>query len=128
MRSRLLALVVLATALTCLTCQTGDTGVGGGCPSGQVCGFVDHKFFSTYYCGGMGVGFSWREQSACLEQCNVAASWGCDASACSGNCAIDHGTGGWLPCTSANGGVENTGSCFLSGSGVNGETVPCVCN
>ncbi|MBZ5638336.1 MAG: hypothetical protein LAO51_06205 [Acidobacteriia bacterium] len=124
MRTRVL--VVLLLAVTCLTCQSSDSGLSGGCSAGKVCGFYDHKYFATYYCGSMGIGYSFRDPAACVQQCNAASSWGCDASGC--NCSVDHGTGAWLPCTAANNAEERSGSCFLSGSGMNGETVPCVCN
>ena len=123
MRTRVL--FALLFAATCLTCDAGNPNLGGGCSSGRVCGFYDHKYFSTYYCGGTGIGYSWRDQTHCGIQCGAASGWGCDASSC--DCSVDHGTGNWLPCTAANGGEVRSGECFLSGSGMNGETVVCVC-
>ncbi len=69
-----------------------------------------------------------QEIDDCLRQCDSAAAWGCDATDCSAGCATDHGTGAWMPCTSAPTGGEVTQSgCFLQGSGLYGETVPCEC-
>jgi hypothetical protein len=123
MQARVLSALLLA--VTCLACSEDDGLPAGVCPSGTVCGFEDHKYFSTYVCGGMSVGYSWRDQGHCVQQCAAAAGWSCDTSTC--NCSVDHGSGSWLPCNEANGGEESSGGCFLSGSGMNGETVACVC-
>ncbi|GAO01877.1 hypothetical protein [Anaeromyxobacter sp. PSR-1] len=104
-----------------------DEAVGGGCRGGT-CGFVDHLYFSTYVCGGWGVGYSWRSLDHCVRQCEVAAAWGCAAGACAGECTVDHGTGAWLTCTPDNREARVVGSgCFLPTSGMDGETVPCDC-
>ena len=122
-----LAFVLLGLALAC---QDDDPVGASGCPG--TCGIEDHKYFSEFYCppgplrpGGW-VGYSWRELDHCLQECEAAASWGCDAMACATGCSSDHGSGAWLPCTAA-GGMERDDGCFLSGSGVRGETVPCSC-
>lgn len=126
MRLRILAVLTLAAAA--LACPSDDSVVGGRCPSGKTCGFYDHKYFSEYTCGAMSVGFSWRDLSDCVQQCGVAANWGCDAASCESLCAQDHGTGAWLPCNAANNAEERADGCFLPGSGLYGETVPCACN
>jgi hypothetical protein len=115
-------------AFLALGCS-GEPASDGGCPSGQACGFVDHKYFSTFRCQfGGAMGYSWRDLDHCGQECNAAASFGCDASACASGCVADHGTGDWLACTPVNGAIEQAGGqCFLSGSGVRGETIPCVC-
>ena len=123
---RILALLAFVLEAACLGCSEGDVASDRNCPAGQVCGFHDHKYFSTYYCGGTGVGYSWRDRAHCGQQCEVAAAWGCDITSC--DCSTDHGTATWLPCTEANGGQERPGGCFLPGSGTNGETVSCACN
>jgi hypothetical protein len=123
---------VLAFALVglLLACHDDDT-VGAG-PCAGTCGIEDHKYFSEFYCpprplqpGGW-VGYSWRDLDHCLQECDAAAGWGCDATGCAAGCSTDHGSGGWLSCAAASG-VENADGCFLSGSGVRGETVSCVC-
>jgi len=132
MHKRVLSLLGLGAVL--LICQCNDSGgVGGPCPSGGVCGFYDHKYTSTFYCppaplrpGGW-FGYSWRDASHCHQECNAASSAGCDASQCDAGCDTDTGSGQWLPCTETNGGVQSNDGCFLSGFGMNGETVPCVC-
>jgi hypothetical protein len=128
MRAR--ALVALVLSGLCLTCQSSNSTLGRPCSVG-LCGFSDHKYFSTFYCppnppfpGGF-MGYSWRDPSRCRQECNSASSSGCDTSGC--DCNTDHGSGQWLPCTEANGGVERSDGCFLAGSGVNGETIPCEC-
>lgn len=90
---------------------------------------MDHEYFSTFRCQfGGAMGYSWRALSHCDQECNAAASFGCDANACASGCVADHGTGDWLACTPVNGATERPGGqCFLSGSGVRGETIPCVC-
>ena len=125
------ALLVLAVLLPICRCQS--SGLDGPCSSGGVCGYYDHEYASTFYCppaplrpGGW-YGYTWREQDRCHQECNAASSWGCDASQCDVGCQTDVGTGQWLPCTEANGGTAGGSGCFLSGSGVNGETVPCAC-
>lgn len=113
-----------------VACGTGDSeGASTPC-GGGTCGFTDHKYFSVYSCAiaGGSIGLSWRLLDDCLQQCDSAATWGCDASGCSAGCATDHGTGTWMPCTSApTGGEVTTSGCFLQGSGLHGETVPCDC-
>lgn len=123
------ALVAIALAGVILITGCGDASTAAAaCPSGQSCGFLDHKYFSTFVCSfGGGMGFSWRDLNHCGQECNSAAGFGCNATGCGAGCATDHGSGEWLPCTSANGGAERSDHCFLSGSGVNGETIPCVC-
>jgi hypothetical protein len=123
--------LVLISCLTIGACD--DSGLDGPCGSGGTCGFHDHRYDSTFYCppgplrpGGWH-GYSWRDEDRCRQECAAAASWGCDASGCDAGCATDHGTGAWQPCTEAYGGTPSGSVCFLSGSGVNGETVPCAC-
>jgi hypothetical protein len=124
------ALLIVLAGLG-LACGSSDSAVGQPCP-GRTCGIYDHKYFSTFYCPpnppfpGGAMGYSWRDLDKCIQECSSAASWGCDVSGCASGCQTDHGTGQWIPCASA-GGVERESGCFLSGSGVNGETVPCVC-
>lgn len=84
-------------------------------------------YFSTYACGGLNIGYSWRGLDRCVRQCEVATTWGCSAASCAGGCAVDHGSGAWLPCTEENRGEETEAGCFLPTSGMNGETVPCDC-
>jgi hypothetical protein len=122
--------LAFALVASVLACHDDDT-VGGG-PCAGTCGIEDHKYFSEFYCppgplrpGGW-VGYSWRDLDACLKECDAAAGWGCQTGDCAAGCTTDHGTGAWLSCTSA-GGVERDDGCFLSGSGVRGETVPCIC-
>jgi hypothetical protein len=115
---------LLAVAIT--ACDTGDGGVSMPC-GGGTCGFTDHKYFSIYSCGGS-IGLSWRLLDDCLRQCDAAVAFGCDATGCAAGCAADHGSGAWMPCTSApTGGVVTQSGCFLQGSGLHGETVPCEC-
>ena len=135
MRRRALAVVALsaaAVAAAAIGCRLSDLSGGGGCGSGR-CGYLDHRYDSIFYCpprdlipGGWS-GYSWRDPSQCLGECAAAANWGCDASGCDASCEIDAGSGSWLPCDAANGGTQTASGCFLSGSGVSGETVPCVC-
>ena len=128
MRHRLAAALVVAALAACQTSDVTDGGCGG-----RTCGFYDHHYSSTFYCppaplipGGW-YGYSWHTASRCHDECASAAGWGCDASGCDARCEIDTGSGQWLACTAENGGEETSGGCFLSGSGVRGETVPCVC-
>lgn len=130
MRRPILAAVALTVAV--LACHTGvddDTP----CPGGT-CGFLDQRYDSTFYCppqpfvpGGW-VGYSWRSNARCHDECATAAAWGCYASGCDAGCDVDHGTGQWLACDGTNGGQVSVRGCFLPGSGVNGETVSCVCH
>ncbi len=118
---------LLAVAIA--ACDMGDSGASGPC-GGGTCGFTDHEYFSMYFCAiaGGNIGLSWRLLDDCLRQCDSATDWGCSAIGCSAGCATDHGTGAWMPCTSAPSGGEVTQSgCFLQGSGLYGETVPCEC-
>ncbi|MGB8929966.1 MAG: hypothetical protein WCC48_01820 [Anaeromyxobacteraceae bacterium] len=120
---------LLTVAITACDTGAGDSGASIPC-GGGTCGFTDHKYFSMYYCAvaGGSIGLSWRLLDHCLRQCDSAAAWGCDATGCSAGCATDHGTGAWMPCTSApTGGQVTQSGCFLQGSGLNGETVPCEC-
>jgi len=127
------ALAALVISGLSLACDSSDSTVGGPCSGGRVCGFFDHKYYSTFICPpnppfpGGSFGYSWRLPSHCHQECAAASSWGCDASGCDAGCETDHGSGLWLPCTQANGGEERSDGCFLSGSGVNGETVACEC-
>jgi hypothetical protein len=130
---RKLVFVAVALAGTLFACHSTDSTLRGGCPSGRTCGYSDHHYDSTFYCPprplipGGGYGFTWRDPDHCHQECVAASSSGCDASGCDASCATDSGTGEWLPCTEANGGTERSGGCFLAGSGVNGEQVPCEC-
>lgn len=122
--------LLLAMAIAIAACDIGDEESGTTPCGGGTCGFTDHKYFSIYSCAvaGGSIGLSWRLLDHCLRQCDAAAAWGCDAAGCSAGCATDHGSGAWMPCTSAPTGGEVTQSgCFLRGSGLNGETVPCDC-
>jgi hypothetical protein len=110
------------------TGSSDDRPCGGG-----TCGFIDHHYDSTFYCppgpfrpGGW-VGYTWRDQTHCHNECAAASDFGCDASGCDAQCNSDTGSGRWLPCDAASNGTSGPGGCFLSGSGVNGETVACVC-
>lgn len=129
MRHRLPAALMI-TALA--ACSTGDVTDGTTCGS-RTCGFIDHHYDSTFYCppapfvpGGW-YGYTWHSSAHCHDECEAAASWGCSTGSCDSSCDTDTGSGAWMACTPANGGAESTSGCFLSGSGVNGETVPCVC-
>lgn len=131
MRKVGLALVGLTILLPTVRCH--DSVVDGSCPSGGVCGYYDHRYASTFYCppaplrpGGW-QGYVWRDQDHCRQECDAAASWGCNASECYSGCENDTGSGQWRPCDEANGGVISGGGCFLATSGVRGETVPCAC-
>ena len=131
-RLRRVGLLAVAIAACLGPPRVGDMGDSSGSDpcGGGTCGFTDHKYFSVYYCpiAGGSIGLSWRLPDDCLRQCDSAAASGCDASGCSEGCAVDHGTGAWTPCTSAPTGGEVTQSgCFLRGSGLNGETIPCDC-
>ena len=120
---RFVRAVVLAWVGLVSSCGS-DSPPGGSCPAGQACGFIDHQYFSTFTCSVGRIGYSWRDLVHCGQECKAAANFGCDASGC--NCS-DHGTGAWLACTSANNATEKSDKCILSGSGINGETIPCVC-
>jgi hypothetical protein len=120
----------MITALA--ACSTGDVTDGTTCGS-RTCGFIDHHYDSTFYCppapfvpGGW-YGYTWHSSAHCHDECEAAASWGCSTGSCDSSCDTDTGSGAWMACTPANGGAESSSGCFLSGSGVNGETVPCVC-
>lgn len=113
-------------------CEESDFSDGLPCHGGT-CGYIDHRYDSTFYCppapfipGGW-YGYSWHSEDHCHQECATAASWGCNASGCDAGCETDHGSAAWVPCTTANGGAVTSAGCFLSSSGVNGETVPCVC-
>lgn len=115
-----------------VACTTSDVTDGTPC-GGRTCGYIDHRYSSTFYCppgpfmpAGWH-GYTWRAEAHCHDECAAAASWGCDASACDAGCDVDTGSGQWLPCTAENGGEVTGSGCFLSGSGVRGETVSCVC-
>lgn len=123
---------VLAT-LFAVGCDTSDSSDHGLCGGARTCGYIDQHFDSTFYCppapfvpGGW-YGYTWHEESHCHEECTSAASFGCSTGGCDEGCATDVGTDTWLVCNEANGGSETSGGCFLRGSGVNGETVPCAC-
>ena len=112
-------------------CQTSDV-TGGGC-GGRTCGYYDRHYDSEFYCppapfipGGWH-GYTWHSSSHCHDECDAAAAWGCSTASCDAGCDVDTGSGQWLPCTAENGGEETSSGCFLAGSGVSGETVPCVC-
>ena len=123
----------IVLAALALGCDTSEPTSDRACSGGRVCGFIDHHYNSTFYCppapfmpGGW-QGYTWRDKTHCHQECNSASSWGCDASGCDSSCENDTGPGTWNPCDAANGGTETSGGCFLEGSGVRGETVPCVC-
>ena len=122
---RTCVVLALLIAAACLSCSDDDPTSSGKCPSGEVCGFVDHVYTSTYDCGTGQLAYTWRDQDHCVEQCIDAQSAGCDVSAC--DCSGDLGTGNWLPCTADNGGRECTCGCILEESGPAGEVVPCDC-
>ena len=75
-------LLALVLSGLCLTCHSSDSTLGRPCPGGQVCGFSDHKYFSTFYCPprplfpGGSMGYSWRDLSHCHQECNAASIWG----------------------------------------------------
>ncbi len=121
--------LALAVALVSphLGCNSGahETRDRGDRAPGQACGFVDHVYYSQYYCGRMGIWYAWRDPEHCRRQCGVAAGRGCDTGRC--DCGVDHGTGRWLPCAAASGGEPEADGCFLRASGVDGEAVPCDC-
>jgi len=127
---------VLATVVAAgfaVGCDTSDSTDHGLCGARQTCGYIDQHFNSTFYCppapfvpGGW-YGYTWHDMSNCHEECSTAASWGCNAGGCDAGCDVDVGTDAWLACDEANGGRETSSGCFLSESGVNGETVPCAC-
>jgi hypothetical protein len=117
-----LALLLVAG---CLSCSDDDVTSSQKCSPGEVCGFEDHVFTSTYDCGTGQLAYTWRDHDHCVQQCVDAQAAGCDVSAC--DCSEDLGTGNWLPCIEANGGEVCTCGCILMGSGPAGEVVPCDC-
>ena len=124
--------VIFGLILTLASCSWDTLDSTDAC-GGSTCGFIDHRYASTFYCppgdlrpGGWH-GYVWRDLSDCHAECASAAAWGCDATGCDTSCDHDTGSGAWLPCTPENGGQETSHGCYLAGSGVNGETVACVC-
>lgn len=129
---RMAALAATVLLITGIGCDSSETSDGAPC-GGSTCGYLDIHYDSTFYCppaplrpGGW-YGFTWHDAQHCHEECNAAASSGCDASGCDEGCETTGGSGDWLPCSTANGGVVTPDGCWMEGSGWNGETVDCVC-